>query len=190
MTKAQKRMQNRMQKTKKIRAFLRARTISSEEKEAFNLYSKSRLGEVMNKKINYSFVEALYLVDKGRIEVYEIIKKRKKKLSFDKLIDRARKTDKNIWPKFHVYKDMRNRGYVLKTALKFGADFRVYEKGIKPGQKHAKWILFPVHESSRLTWHEFAAKNRVAHSTKKNLLIAVVDEEGDVTYYEVKWLRP
>ena len=41
-----------------------------------------------------------------------------------------------------------------------------------------------------MTWYEFAAKNRVAHSTKKNLLIAIVDAEADVTFYEIQWLKP
>jgi tRNA-intron endonuclease len=41
-----------------------------------------------------------------------------------------------------------------------------------------------------MTWHDFSAKNRVAHSTNKTLLIAIVDEESDVSYYEVKWTRP
>jgi tRNA-intron endonuclease len=180
----------RKPRTKSFKAFFRGKTISSEDKEALSLYNKSRFGEPINKKITYSIVEALYLINKGKLSVYEQGKKAKKKISFDKILDKVRKTDKNIWSKFCVYRDMRNRGYILKTALKFGADFRVYEKGVKPGQKHAKWILFPVHETSKLTWHEFAAKNRVAHSTKKNLLIAIVDEEGDIIYYEVKWLRP
>lgn len=175
---------------KSFKTLLQGNSIFSNEKEAFDLYSRSRFGEVVNKKINYSFIEALFLVDKNRIVVYETKKGKKRKMSFDNLMDKARKSDKNLWAKFCVFKDMRTRGYILKTALKFGADFRIYEKGVKPGQKHAKWILFPVYETTKLTWHEFAAKNRVAHSTKKNLLIAIVDEEGDITYYEVKWLKP
>ena len=87
------------------------------------------------------------------------------------------------------YKNIRNRGYIIKTALKFGADFRVYARGVKPGEGHAKWIVYPVHESSSLTWHEFAAKNRVAHSTKKRLMMGVVDDEGDIAYWEIRWLR-
>ena len=85
---------------------------------------------------------------------------------------------------------MRNRGYIIKTALKFGADFRVYDRGVKPGEDHAKWIVYPVHESSTLTWYEFSAKNRVAHSTRKKLLVGCVDEESDVTYWEIAWKRP
>ena len=103
---------------------------------------------------------------------------------------KIKKTGKNFWVKYCVFKDMRDRGYIIKTALKFGADFRVYDRGVKPGEDHAKWVVFPVHESNSLTWHEFAAKNRVAHSTKKRLLIGVVDEESDVSYWEARWLRP
>jgi tRNA-intron endonuclease len=97
---------------------------------------------------------------------------------------------RNFWISYCAYKNLRSRGYIVKTALKFGAEFRVYDKGIKPGEDHAKWIVFPVHESETLTWYDFSAKNRVSHSTRKNLLIAVVDDEDDVTYYEVKWVKP
>jgi tRNA-intron endonuclease len=85
---------------------------------------------------------------------------------------------------------LRKKGYVVKTALKFGADFRVYEKGAKPGQKHAKWLVFVENENNQLTWHEFSAKNRVAHSTKKKLLLSIVDAENSVSYYEVSWIKP
>ena len=86
--------------------------------------------------------------------------------------------------------DLREKGYIVKSALKFGADFRVYNKGANLGDDHAKWIVFCEHESNKASWTDFAAKNRVAHSTKKNLLIGIVDEEGDVTYYEVSWVKP
>ncbi|HLC72503.1 MAG TPA: tRNA-intron lyase, partial [Candidatus Nanoarchaeia archaeon] len=92
--------------------------------------------------------------------------------------------------RYAVFRDMRSRGYIVKTALKFGADFRVYDRGIKPGDDHAKWILYPVHEGETLTWYDFSAKSRVAHSTRKSLLIGVVDDEGDVTYWQAMWTRP
>ena len=112
------------------------------------------------------------------------------RLNFQKFVNRARKVEPNFWVRYCVFKDIRDRGYIIKTALKFGADFRVYDRGIKPGEDHAKWIVFPVHEAETLTWFEFAAKNRVAHSTKKNLLLAIVDAESSVTYYEISWVRP
>ena len=161
--------------------------MSPEGDFARNVYEKSRFGEPKGKKFYYSSVEALYLLEEGKMEV---IDGRGKSLDFDDFVKKAKKLDSRLLVRYLVYKEMRKRGYIVKTALKFGADFRVYERGVKPVQAHAKWILFPVYEGSTLTWQEFAAKNRVAHSTKKNLLIAVVDEESDVTYYEIVWTRP
>jgi len=115
---------------------------------------------------------------------------RNKKLKFDEYVRKARRVEPEFWIRYCVFKDMRNRGYIVKTALKFGADFRVYDRGVKPGEDHAKWILYPVHEGNVFSWYEFSAKNRVAHSTRKNLLIGIVDEENDVTYYNIAWIRP
>ena len=92
--------------------------------------------------------------------------------------------------RYIVFKELRSRGYIIKTALKFGADFRVYDRGIKPGEDHAKWIVFPVFETDVLTWFDFAAKNRVAHSTRKKLLLAIVDAEKDVSFWESGWIKP
>ncbi len=170
----------------KIKAVFNGENVSSNKKEAMSLHSQSRFGEKKEGKIIYSIFEALYLLEKSKIE----ISFNKKKLKFDQLIEKARKKDENIRTKYIAFRNMRNRGFIIKTALKFGADFRVYDRGVKPGQDHARWIFYPVSENSHLTWHEFSAKNRVAHSTKKNLLIGIVDEEEDVTYYEVKWIKP
>ena len=170
---------------KKIPAHLTKEIISSNDAEAYALYQKSTFGEPVGDKIQYSLSETLFLVEKNKLEVLA----GNKKVPYKNLINRFRKIDSKIQIKYQVFKDLRERGYIVKTALKFGAEFRVYDKGAKPGKKHAKWIVFTDHESKKLTWHEFSAKNRIAHSTKKNLLLAIVDEEGAITYYEVKWVR-
>lgn len=170
----------------KIQAYITGELISSNTSEAYSLYKKSSFGEPVGDKIQYSLSEAMFLAEKGKMEIIS----RNKKISKKDLINKFRKIDKKIQIKYLVFKDLREKGYVVKTALKFGAEFRVYEKGSRPGKKHAKWIVFTDHESKTLTWHEFSAKNRIAHSTKKNLLLAIVDEESDISYYEVKWIKP
>ena len=174
------------QEIDKIQAIYSASSISSNSQKATALFGDKRYGEQKQGKIVYSIYEALYLLDTNKLE----LKHKNKKLNFESLLKKAEEQDKKSWIKYLVFKDMRQRGYIIKTALKFGADFRVYERGKQPGQEHAKWILYPVSENHALTWHEFSAKQRVAHSTKKNLLIAVVDEEEDITYYEISWIRP
>ena len=171
----------------KIRATLIGEKISSNSKQAIDTFSSHRLGEKLNEKIVYSLPEALFLVESKKMDVSDF---RNKKLSQKNLLRKFEKIDKKFRIKYTVFKDLRKRGYIVKTALKFGAEFRVYEKGKEVGKNHAKWILFPVSENQQLTWHDFSAKNRVSHSVKKNLLIAIVDEEDDVSYYEVSWKKP
>lgn len=164
------------------------RVITESSDDAREFYNQSRFGTLNESgKVELSLLEALYLLERERLEVRS---EGGKTLAFESYLKRARKVEPNFWIRYAVFRDMRNRGYIIKTALKFGADFRVYDRGVKPGEEHAKWIVFPVHEASVFTWHEFSAKNRVAHSTKKRLLLAIIDDENDVTYYQVSWTRP
>ena len=169
-----------------ITAHLSGNIISSNSQEAHSLHAKSYFGEPKEDKIQYMLIEALYLVKTNRMEILS----KGKSLSEEKLQSKFQKLDKKFSLKYPVFENLRKKGYIVKTALKFGADFRVYEPGKKPGSEHAKWLVFVESEAKKMDWHEFSARNRVAHSTKKNLLLAIVDEEGDVTYYEVSWLRP
>ena len=169
----------------KISTYLLGEVVSTNEAEAFTLYKKSNFGQPIGQKIQYSLSEALYLVEKGKIEIM----RNKRVLGFEELLKIFKSIDSRIQLKYPVFKDLRDKGYVVKTALKFGADFRAYDKGRTPDEEHAKWIVFCEHESKKFSWQDFSSKNRVAHSTKKNLLIAILDEESDVSYYEVSWVR-
>ena len=90
--------------------------------------------------------------------------------------------------RYAAYKDLRTRGYVVKAGAKYGADFRVYDKGVKPSRKeereHAKFLVWVLSETASLEMKTFVGINRVAHSVKKTLVIAVVDRELDVTYIQ------
>lgn len=169
----------------KIQVQLTGETISTNNSEAFSLYKKSGFGEPLGGKIQYSLAETLYLLEKNKIDIFQ----KNKKLDFEELINKLKKFDQRINLKYPVFKDLRDKGYIVKTALKFGADFRVYPKGTSPEKEHAKWIVFVEHESKSLKWHEFSAKNRVAHSTNKKLLIAILDEESKPSYYEISWIK-
>lgn len=152
--------------------------------ESKNLFSK---GYGNSDNYSISLIEATFLVSK---DLLSIIDWRSKPLSYDDLIKRASAYDKNFITRLTVFSDLRRKGYVVKTALKYGADFRIYDKGSLPGSKHAKWVCFCFKETKSFSWKEFSAINRVAHSTRKRVLIAVVDDELDVSYWDVDWVRP
>jgi len=176
-----------VQRTKIETFLLKNEVITECSQNARDLYETSRYGALLEDgRVQLTLLEAYYLLEKKKITVFM----RKKNLLKDELLKKCITREKEFWVRYAVFKDFRDRGYIIKTALKFGADFRVYEKGIKPGEDHARWIVYPVKETRGMTWYDFAAKNRVAHSTKKRLLMGIVDEENSVTYYEIKWMKP
>jgi tRNA-intron endonuclease len=189
MAKAKKKQKEELPKAPPVNALLaHERVITEASDAARELYNQSRFGsQTSDGKLQLSLIESLYLIEKGKLIVLD---GRNKTIEAEKFVKKARKVEPTFWIRYCVYRDMRNRGYIVKTALKFGADFRVYDRGVKPGEDHARWILYPVHEGNAFGWYEFAAKNRVAHSTRKRLLIGIVDDEQDVTYYEIAWKRP
>jgi tRNA-intron endonuclease, archaea type len=168
----------------KIKATLISERITSNSVEAQNLRASQKFGEKLDNKILYSLPETLFLVQNKKMEIFN---HQNKELTQKEILNKFQRIDKKFKTKYLVFKDLRKKGYIVKTALKFGADFRVYNKG--SSEKHSKWICFTTSENQKMTWQDFSAKNRVAHSTKKNLLIAIADEEGDVSYYEVKWTK-
>ena len=84
-----------------ITAHLSGERIASSGEEAFSLYDKSRFGEKKKGKVEYSLVEALFLVSEGKMNVFS----GKKELSEESLLKRARKIDKKIEDIYYQYKE-------------------------------------------------------------------------------------
>ena len=55
--------------------------------------------------------------------------------------------------------------------------------------KHSKWLVKIYSEKDKVKMFDFASSARVAHSTKKNLLFAIVDSQGEVSFFESSWVR-
>jgi tRNA-intron endonuclease, archaea type len=86
---------------------------------------------------------------------------------------------------YAVYCDLRSKGFIVRTGLKFGTTFRVYKGSVD--ETHSVYAVQVYHESQKLHWSSFSSNARVAHSTKKKVLFAIVDDDFSVTYYEVDW---
>lgn len=159
--------------------------VQSNSKEAFGLLDKSRFGEKDGDLVLYMPVEALFLIKSKKM----VLEKKDKNLSYDQSLIELKKLDSKLELKFPVFSNMRKKGFMLKTGLKFGGDFRVYDRGTNPNSAHARWILVCQKDSAKIDWTEFSSKNRVAHSTNKKVLLALVDQENNPNYYEVSWMR-
>lgn len=163
------------------------KVLVSDEKEANSLYQKGFFGDMgKGGKLTLSLVEAMFLVEKDRLAV----KEGRKKVAFEQLMELARDVDSTVSEQYAAYSDLRERGYVVKTGFKFGAHFRVYERGSVPGEEHSDFMIHAVPEYYEFTMTEFSRIVRLAHSVKKKFWLAVVDNEGDITYYETKRVKP
>ncbi len=173
-----------------IEAYLyRDKVMVWEEAQANQLYQRGAYGKPLSGgKLQLAPVEALYLLDGGKIRVLD--RETTKAINFRKLSAKFAERDPDLMLKYLVYSDLRSRGYIVKTGLKFGAHFRVYDRGEKPGETHSKYIVHTLPEGCKLTPTEFARAVRLAHSVRKTILWAVVDDEGDVTYYALTRERP
>src|SRR5712692_7733732 len=72
-------------------------------------------------------MEGLYLLEHNRIKVID--GKSKNPIGKSTLLRAAKYTYRGFTPAYQVYKDLRNKGYVVTPGIKFGADFAVYEHG-------------------------------------------------------------
>ncbi|WP_456366414.1 tRNA-intron lyase [Thermococcus sp.] len=158
------------------------RVFSTDRNAIDGLYNNRHYGKLVNGKVLLSLLEAAYLTERGKIEVRD----GKKKLSLEEIMKLGRKEDELFDAKYLVYKDLRDRGYTVKSGLKFGSHFRVYRRGM---EEHAQWLVWVVPEHKTLIPHDITARVRVAHGVRKNMIMAVVDDDGDVVYYKVEWVK-
>ncbi len=157
------------------------------DKKAVALSEKSHYGKFNQDELQLSLMEAFYLQEKGKIKILDK-KNQGKVISLDEMRELIQ--DKDLIYRYLVYRDLRNRGYIVKTGFKYGSEFRLYERGKSPGDGHSDFVVKVVTENQNISVLDFSSYVRVAHGVNKKLLLAVVDDEQDITYYNVEWTRP
>jgi len=153
------------------------------DKNAVVLNNKSHYGKIDQNELKLSLLEALLLLEKEKIKVFDS----GKKLTFEDMVELIR--NKGLFNKYLVFRDLRNRGYIVKTGFKYGSEFRLYERGKSPGDGHSDYLVKVETENQQISLSDFSSYVRVAHGVKKNLIMAVVDDEQDITYYNVEWTK-
>ncbi|MGB9725606.1 MAG: tRNA-intron lyase [Fervidicoccaceae archaeon] len=137
-----------------------------------------------NEVIELSLVEALYLLEEGIIEVYTIDGK---KLSVSEMKEEAGKRINDFDSLYRVYKDLRKRGFVVRSGLKFGSDYAVYRVG--PGLEHAPYLVHVYDGGYMIDPVEIVRMGRLSHSVKKKFMFAI-DRGNRVDYILFKWFKP
>lgn len=170
--------------------FEESKVIATENKE--HIFEPGYYGKIIGDRLELAMIEALLLLKRGRIRVF----KDNKQLTFQELYDLSTQIDKRFPERYRVYEDLRERGLLVRTGFKFGCDFRVYERGVqlkrgpKSAKEHTKWIVFTVSEDFTCSFQELSRAVRLAHNIRARMLWAIVDNEGDVTFYQITRHKP
>lgn len=144
-----------------------------------DLYNQGYFGRPVGKDLELSLVEAAYLLDRSRIKLFT----NGSVLDFRALFELASAREKGFEFKYVVYKDLRERGYYVQPGR---PDFRVYPRGGHPGKSPAEFYVLVISERTPLPLNEILQPIRVAGQMRKKLMLAIVDEESDITFYEAK----
>jgi len=144
--------------------------------------NKPRL-EYFSKPSDLSIIEAYFLLEKEKITIFDVLLE--KFITKEEFHEIGKKIHYKFEEKYTIYKDLREKEYIPRPGLKFGADFVVYKKG--PGLEHSSFIVHVLPHDSKITAIDMVRAGRLATSVRKKFVIA---NPLTNTYYFFEWFKP
>jgi len=168
----------------RIKGLLTEKDVRISKKQNVDELSSRGYGVPEGNELLLAFYEALYLVDKGMLEVED---KKGRKTDFQKLLRRYKSLDENAWTEYLAYRDLRSRGYVVREGFGLGVSFRVYDRG-EYSKDTAKYLILSIQEGKPVSLEDLTNALQQCQSLKKELVLAVMNRRGEVVYYSVSQL--
>jgi tRNA-intron endonuclease len=137
-------------------------------------------GVLRNEKLHFTPYESFYLVEKQRIRVSD--KKNDKELTLRDIVRKFSVGKPEIWIKYLVYRDLRDRGYIVRESER-NFDFDIYGKG------PLRRLISIVYEGGEASLKKLEKLLGFAEKEKKELILAVVDRRTDIVYYTLTSLQ-
>lgn len=161
------------------------------------VYNEKFFGKIIKEEkteyLQLSMEEAMLLLERELIE----IKVGSKKIAPTEFYSKCCTLDNEFPQKFSVYRDLRNRGFIVKSGFKFGTHFRVYERGVNPykegpkgAAEHTKYNVHAYSEAVAFSPAELSRFVRLSQNIRAIALLAIVDVEGEPTYYRLQRIKP
>lgn len=166
-----------------LRTQLKGDRVLAGKEAVTELYKTGYFGRPKGDGLELSLVEAAFLLSRGKLE----IELEGTLLDFRTFFEQASLRQPNFELKYIVYKDLKERGYYVQPSA---VDFRVYPRGSHPGKSAAKIFVHVQSERQLLPVKLLQDSVASAENVHKQFILAVVDEESDLTFYEVKTKVP
>ncbi len=143
---------------------------------------KPKIDEI-NVPLILDLIEGYYLLQQSKISIYKM----KKKITNYEMLEICKKEYHNFDKKFLVYKNFREKGYVVNPGIKFGCDFAVYQKG--PGIDHAPYLVQVYNTTDPISSTDVVLAGRLATTVRKQFVLAIPHGKNDVHYLALDWWR-
>ena len=151
---------------------------------AQSLYEKNYFGTLLpNNSLELDVLEALLLIERSRIKIFD---ENKKEMTAEQILSIIVEEDPRIWVKYLVYRDLRQRGYMVRLGYGEGIDFRVYPRGSTRSEAIAKYFIFILDEGNSVQLQNLDQITQQTLNARKKLIIVTLDRLGDPTYYHLE----
>ncbi|WP_067961173.1 tRNA-intron lyase [Nitrosopumilus sp. Nsub] len=128
-------------------------------------------------------IEGYYLLEKKKITITKL----KQKIKTEEMIEICKNEVHDFEKKYIVYKDFREKGYIINPGIKFGFDFAVYEKG--PGIDHAPFLIQVYNRNEPITSTGIVLAGRLATTVRKQFILAIPKGKDKVDFLALDWWK-
>ncbi len=146
------------------------------------LLQSGPFGTLIDDKYVFTPIECMYLLFKNKIH---LIDEKNNSLTMDDILKIMIPVDNDIWTKFLVFIDLKSRGYSVKQGYGPGISFRLYSRGSKSGDESAKMLIYILTDGDSISLDELDRITKLATSSRKKLVFALINPQGEITYYKV-----
>ncbi len=139
--------------------------------------------EEINVPLILDLIEGYYLLERKKITIYQS----KKKVTNRKMLEICKKEYHDFDKKYLVYKNFRDKGYIVNPGIKFGCDFAVYQKG--PGIDHAPYLVQVYNNKDSISTTGIVLAGRLATTVRKQFILAISNGKDKVDYLALDWWK-
>ena len=158
-----------------------------EDKGANDIYSQGWFGSFSKgNNLKLDPFETVLLLERSKIHV---VNEQNQQVELKDVVAYFSENETDFLIHYLLYKDLRTRGYVVKKQSLDKQYFELYERGATPNKAKHLALVIPMAEGVLFDIDDI---DQIVSETKKigkQLIFAVIDSLGDVSYYSVSELE-
>jgi len=152
--------------------------IVQKPRDVGRFYNKSHLGKTKSgDKLELDLLEGVFLLGEGKLKLFH----NKKEIDFQSLLKTAAQNISNFEIKYLIFRDLRKRG----NAVRLLEENDEFDFVINKKNDDKPFFVSTFYERNSIQINEIKDLIKHAIARKGDLWFGVVDEEGDITYYDV-----